>query len=226
VSVAARPGVGRRVKVLIADDHVLFRQGLRRVLEAEREFLVVGEAGNAAGAVEQTLALTPDILLLDLAMPGGSGLVALRQLAQMQTPTRSVILTAEIDRDEIVKALQLGARGVLTKASSADVIVKALRSIMGGEHWVDRRTVTDLLTFMRSLSASEGPDDMSYGLTRRQLQIAGAVARGLSNKQIADMLTISEDTVKHHLTRIFERTGVANRTELASFAAHHGLTDA
>ena len=214
----------QRIRVLLADDHAVFRQGLRRLLEAERDFLVVGEASTGEEAVTMMSQLRPDILLLDLSMPGQSGLDTLATIASGDVPVKAVVLTAEIGREQVVRALQLGARGVLLKSSGADLIFKGLRTIMTGQHWVDRQTVTDLVELVRELSGS--PRQVSsnkFGLTARQLEIVQAVVAGLANRDIARKLSISEDTVKHHLTQIFSKTGVSNRLELALFAMHHQL---
>jgi len=168
--------------------------------------------------------LRPDILLLDLSMPGGSGLDALCELTKCPAPVKAVVLTAEIEREEIVKALRLGARGVLLKSSGSDLIFKGLRTVMQGQLWVDRQTVTDLVALLRDMSApARAASANSFGLTPRQLEIVRAVVSGHTNRDIARKLSISEDTVKHHLTQIFMKTGTANRLELALFAMNHKL---
>jgi two-component system, NarL family, nitrate/nitrite response regulator NarL len=214
----------QRIRVLLADDHAVFRQGLRRLLETERDFLVVGEASTGDEAVAMVSQLRPDILLLDLSMPGVSGLDTLAKLAGSEVPVKAVVLTAEIGREQVVRALQLGARGVLLKSSGADLIFKGLRTIMAGQHWVDRQTVTDLVELVRELGGTPRQSSSNkFGLTARQLEIVAAVVAGLANRDIARKLSISEDTVKHHLTQIFSKTGVSNRLELALFAMHHQL---
>jgi two-component system, NarL family, nitrate/nitrite response regulator NarL len=225
VTTVATHALPHRTRVLLADDHTVFRQGLRRLLETERDFLVVGEATNGAEAVEMVTQLRPDILLLDVSMPGASGLDALAALAKTDVPVKSVVLTAEIARDQVVRALQLGARGVLLKSLSADLIFKGLRTVMSGQHWVDRQTVTDLVDLIREMSgpAKSASHNNKFGLTARQLEIVAAVVAGMTNRDIARKLSISEDTVKHHLTQIFSRTGATNRLELALFAMHHEL---
>jgi two-component system nitrate/nitrite response regulator NarL len=224
VTTAATRVLPQPIRVLLADDHAVFRQGLRRVLETERDFLVVGEAANSEEAVTMASQLHPDILLLDLTMPGASGLDALTRLATTDVPVKPVVLAADIGREQIVRALQLGARGVLRKTDAADLIVKGLRTVMAGQHWVDRQTVSDLLKLLRDVSTTPKPAGSNkFGLTPRQLEIVGCVVSGLTNRDIAKKLSISEDTVKHHLTQIFGKTGVTNRLELALFAMHHQL---
>lgn len=224
MTTAATRQVAQRIRVLLADDHAIFRQGLRRLLETERDFLVVGEASSGEEAVSMVCQLRPDILLLDLAMPGTSGLDALAALARTDVPVKSIVLTAEIEREQIVRALQLGARGVLLKSSGADLIFKGVRTVMMGQHWVDRQTITELIDMLRELSSPARPTSCNkFGLTARQLEIVTTVVAGLTNRDIAKKLSISEDTVKHHLTQIFAKTGATNRLELALFAMHHQL---
>ena len=213
------------VRLLIADDHPIFRDGLRRLLEAEPDLLVVGEAVDAAEAIQMVGNLHPDILLLDVAMPKVSGLEALETLVELPAAPKVILLTAAIDRPDIVKALQVGARGVVLKESATSMLLKAIRIVMDGGYWVGRESVSDLLQALYSLGpAPERPEALpAFSLTPREIQIVGLILAAAGNKKIADTLNISEKTVKHHLTNIFEKLGVSNRLELALFAAQHNL---
>lgn len=213
------------VKIVIADDHPIFRDGLRRLLEAEPDLAVVGEAVNAEDAIRLARTLQPDILLLDVAMPQVSGLEALEALSGGPASPRVILLTAAIDRADIVRALELGARGVVLKESATAVLLKAIRIVMDGGYWMGRESVSDLAVALRTLAtASERPQTgNTYGLTQRELQIVALIVAAAGNKKIADTLAISEKTVKHHLTNIFEKLGVSSRLELALFAAQHHL---
>jgi two-component system, NarL family, nitrate/nitrite response regulator NarL len=215
------------VRIVIADDHPIFRAGLRSVLEAEPGFVVVGEASDGAEAVRLTLSLRPDVLLLDLSMPGVSGMDALSELEAVSGPVRTIVLTAAIEKADIVKALQLGAAGVLLKATASQMLVKAIRSVRGGQHWIGRECVSDLVDVLRGLraaSAEKSPPER-FGVTPRELEITAAVVAGFSNKEIAKKFSLSHDTVKHHLTNIFDKVGASNRLELALFAVHHRLLE-
>jgi two-component system, NarL family, nitrate/nitrite response regulator NarL len=215
------------IHVVIADDHPIFRKGLRSILEAENGFVVVGEAASGAEAVEMCRALQPHVLLLDLVMPGQSGIDALAELSTSPTPVRTILLTAGIEKADIVKALQLGAAGVVLKSAATELLFKSIRSVMAGQHWIGREAVSDLVQALREQVAAspEKPARKRFGLTTREVEITGAVVSGLSNKEIARKLSLSEDTVKHHLTNIFDKMGASNRLELALFAVHHRLLD-
>ena len=213
------------VRILIADDHPIFRDGLRRLLEAESDLSVVGQAVDAAEAIQLAGTLHPDIMLLDVAMPKISGLEALEMLVDMPDAPAVILLTAAIDRADIVKALQVGARGVVLKESATAMLLKAIRVVMEGGYWVGRESVSDLMLALRTLGpVPERPEALpAHSLTPREIQIVGLILAAAGNKKIADTLNISEKTVKHHLTNIFEKLGVSNRLELALFAAQHNL---
>ena len=212
------------IRILIADDHTIFRKGLRSLLEAEPGFVVVGEACNGEEAFRVAQAVQADVMLLDMAMPGASGMDALGELSRAANPVKTIVLTAGIEKAEIVKALQLGAAGVVLKSCAPELLFKSVRSVMAGQHWIGREAVSDLVKALRSYADSiAGPARPRFGLTPRELEITSAVVGGFSNKEIAKKFTLSEDTVKHHLTNIFDKVGASNRLELALFAVHHRL---
>ena len=217
------------IRIVIADDHPIFRDGLRRLLESEGDMKVIGEACDGNEAIKLATELKPDILLLDLAMPHRTGLEALRD---MNTSTSSavgavriILLTAAVEKKQIVEALQLGARGVVLKDSATQLLLKSIHSVMAGEYWVGRDSVSNLVQYLRNLMQStvEETKQKKFGLTPRELEIVAAVVAGYANREIAEYFKISEDTVKHHLSNIFDKLGVSTRLELALFAVNQGL---
>ncbi len=218
------PG-SQSTRILIADDHPIFRDGLRRLLESEKGFKVIAEACDGIEAVEFVRKLKPEILLLDLAMPRRPGLEALRELSTNSVPVRVILLTAAAEREQIVEALQLGARGVVLKDCGTEVLMKSIRAVLGGEYWVGREPVSNLMQYLRGLmdSSTKISRQRRFGLTPRELDIVSAVVAGYANKEIAEHFKISEDTVKHHLSNIFDKTGVSTRLELALFAVNQAL---
>ena len=213
------------VRILIADDHPIFRDGLRRMLESEGGFKVVGEACDGVEAVAMVRQWKPEILLLDLAMPRRPGLEALREMSTEATSARVILLTAGAEKDQIVEALQLGARGIVLKDSATQILLKAIRAVMNGEYWVGRESVSNLVQYLRGLvgASANAARQRRYGLTPRELEIVSAVVAGYANKEIAEHFKISEDTVKHHLSNIFDKVGVSTRLELALFAVNQAL---
>ena len=217
----------QQIRLVIADDHPIFRNALRRLLETETDFTVLGEASDGAEAVKLARQVKPDILLLDLAMPKHPGLEALRELSMPAnaTPVRVILLTAAAEKSQIVEALQLGARGVVLKDSATQLLLKAIQTVMAGEYWVGRESVSNLVQYLRTLMQSTHDEarQKKFGLTPRELEIVSAVVAGYSNKEIAEYFKISEDTVKHHLSNIFDKLGVSTRLELALFAVNQAL---
>ena len=213
------------INVLIADDHPIFRSGLRALIEAESGVRITGEAADGEQAVALTRKLKPDVLLLDLVMPKLSGLEVLRELsAGPPLPTRSVILTAAIADEQITEALRLGARGVVLKDASTQLLVKSIRCVVAGEFWIGRGNVQGLIQALQ-MAHSTPPEDpvKRFGLTARELEVINTIVEGYSNKEIAHRFSISEQTVKHHLSSIFDKIGVSNRLELALFSVHNQL---
>jgi DNA-binding NarL/FixJ family response regulator len=186
---------------------------------------VVAEACDGVEAVDFVRRFQPEILLLDLAMPRRPGLEALRELNHESAQVRVILLTAAAEREQIVEALQLGARGVVLKDCGTEILMKSIRAVLGGEYWVGREPVSNLLQYLRSLmeSSTKLSRQKRFGLTPRELDIVSTVVAGYANREIAEHFKISEDTVKHHLSNIFDKTGVSTRLELALFAVNQSL---
>src|SRR6266536_1790642 len=183
--------MANKIRIMIADDHPLFRDGLRKLLESEAGFEVVGEAADGGEVARLADELKPDILLLDIAMPV-SGMEALRELAKASAPVRTILLTAAVEKRQIVEALQIGARGVVLKEAATQLLFKSIRAVMAGQYWVGRDSVTNLVDTLRGLTAARDskPSDTSFGLTARELDILGSIVLGLTNRDIAAKFSI------------------------------------
>jgi len=212
------------IRIVLADHQQIFRDGLKSLLDSEPAFAVIGWAGSGLHALRMVHDLHPDVLLLDLTLPGG-GLNVLRKLAMMPEPVRTIALTASIDQDTLAAALQYGARGVILKESTTALLFKSIRTVMADEYWVAREDVGHLVARLRRLTEQSEAEGHAkrFKLTRREMEIVTAVAAGESNKGIAQRLSLSEDTVKHHVSHVFDKLGVFSRLELAVFAINHKL---
>jgi DNA-binding NarL/FixJ family response regulator len=209
------------VRLILADDHPIVLQGLQRLFESQEGFDVVACCDTGDKALEAVRRLRPDVLLLDLRMPGLSGLEVLRALADERLECRPVLLTAAIRDDEVVEAVRLGAKGVVLKESSPETLIECVRRVVRGEQWIDRDTLSDALNLvLRRQSAAQ---EAARVLTPRELEIVRMVSQGLRNKSVAERLSITEGTVKIHLHNIYEKLGVDGRLELVLLAQEKGL---
>ena len=191
------------------------RDGLVHLLGCEKDFHVVGQAGDGEEAVRMTVELEPDILLLDVNMPKLRGVQVLERL-QGRSSARAVLLTATIDRAETIAALEAGARGLVMKHAASDVLIKSIRCVAKGEYWVDRDVLADWAQTRSTTPANTQ-------LTARERQIVREILAGSANRAIAEAFHLSEGTVKRHLSNIYTKLGVANRLELALYAMHHDI---
>ena len=207
-----------RINVVIADDHTLFREGLAGIIGATEDFEVVGQAGSMQEAVQLARDLLPDIILLDIDMPGG-GLEAARVIAGELPVTRIVVLTSSEEDDHLIAALKIGARAYILKGVAARELIRILRAVWAGESYVPPMLAASLLLEMgEARSQQKQATSPLDELTPRERQILEGLAAGLSNKEIGEQLFLSEKTVKHYMTNILQKLQVRNRVEAALLA--------
>jgi DNA-binding NarL/FixJ family response regulator len=203
------------IRVLIADDHPVVRQGLRTFLGVQRDIEVVGEAADGAEAISLAESLTPDVILLDLKMPGVGGLAALRELRERGVPARVLVLTSVSERDRVLPVVRAGAAGYLYKDVDPQALVQAIRAVHDGH----------MLFAQEAAEAMLVPDERPVALTEREREVLAQIALGRSNREIARALVVSEKTVKTHVSSILSKLGLQDRTQAAVYAVRHGMTD-
>ncbi len=219
---------GKPIRIVIADDHPIFRDGLKQLLALEKDFEVVGEAGDGDEVLPAVEKHHPDILLLDLKMPGTHGLSILQKMQTAQSPTKVIVLTASEDKNEFVQAMKLGTCGIVLKQSATELLFKSIRKVYEGEIWLDSHTTAAVI---RQFASGEEPSPSPANgrarerlpLSQREREIVTLVAQGFKNKEMAEKMFISEQTVKNHLHNIFDKLGVSDRLELALYAIHRKL---
>jgi two-component system nitrate/nitrite response regulator NarL len=212
-------------RIVIADEQPLVRVGLRRLLESDAGLSVVGEAPDANDTVELVRQIKPDIVLVDLDLWRELKLHAPGGLAS-SSPLRIVAMVSTVRKADIVEAFLLGAHGIILKTSTPRILFKSIRGVMAGQYWLEHESLGILVEALREVlsqgNGSSSPKD--YGLTRRELDIIDKIVNGRSNREVGEDFSISERTVKHHLTNIFSKVGVTSRLQLALFAVNHHLT--
>jgi DNA-binding NarL/FixJ family response regulator len=214
-----------KIRIVIADDHPIFRDGLCRLLSLEEDFDVVAQLEDGLHVSKVLQQYDPDILLLDLNMPGLSGLATLQRLKAASSRTRVILVTASDKQQEFVQALKLGSCGIVQKQTATDLLIDSIRRVHAGELWMDSRTTATVI--QRFVSLSEAPRPVNSEphlerntslLSRREIEIVTLVAQGFSNPDVASRLSLSEQTVKNHLHNIFVKLGVSDRLELSLYA--------
>jgi DNA-binding NarL/FixJ family response regulator len=219
---------------VIADDHPIVRDGLRKLLMLEDDIQVVGEASDGREVLRAVQETDPDVLILDLRMPEMDGLSALQALQHLEKKTRVIVLTASEDKNEFVQAMKLGCSGIVLKQTAPDLIVKSIRKVYAGEIWLDTHTTAAVMRQFATPGDMLGGGGSSGGgsaaknrernpLSQREREIVSLVAQGYKNREMAEKMFISEQTVKNHLHNIFDKLGVSDRLELALYAIHKGL---
>jgi two-component system nitrate/nitrite response regulator NarL len=224
------------VTVVVADDESMFRASLRQLLavppsvikdvygvDVGAGFDVIGEAGSGEDTIATVRRARPDMLLLDLSMPRLSGLDVIRELQAELPPV--MMLVGDIEKTQLFTAVRLGVRGVVLKDSTTELLFEAMMFVLSGRHWLGRTLVADLMEMVGTLARQSDGAELKhpFGFTRREREVLSLVVAGCANKEIARQCAVSEETVKHHLTRMFNKAGASNRLELAMVATERGL---
>ena len=223
-----------KIRIVVADDHPIFRDGLCKLLALEEDFEVVAQASDGREVLDVLQQYEPDILLLDLKMPGLDGLGTLQKLQAARNKTRVIVLTASDDKNEFVQAMKLGTSGIVLKQTATELLIKSIRKVHAGEIWLDSHTTAAVIrqfvandepttTVASQMTAPPQRDRERSPLSQREREIVALVAQGFKNKEMAEKMFISEQTVKNHLHNIFDKLGVSDRLELALYAIHNNL---
>ena len=215
-----------KIKLAIVDDHTLFREGIKRILSLEKDIEIIGEALDGDDVIAMLARCEPDIMLLDVKMQRINGLQILPQIVNQFPRLKVIILTAQIGLGESVKAIRDGARGIILKHAASEFLIRGVRKVFEGELWADSSTMTQVVeSLSRKFRVDRGPERGRRELSERETEVVALVASGHRNKEIAAKLFISEQTVKTHLSNIFQKLEVNDRLELALYAMRNGLAD-
>ncbi|HSO75551.1 MAG TPA: response regulator transcription factor [Blastocatellia bacterium] len=216
--------VSRSIRVLVVDDHSVVRTGLRLIIQGSPGLAIVGEAANRDEALALAARERPDVILLDLDLGGESGVALISDLLGAAAEARVIILTGLRDPEVYRKAVMVGAMGVVKKENAAEVLIKAIERIHAGEAWLDPSIMAGVLNEMSGTSKKRDREAEKIAtLTNREREVVALVGEGIKNKEVAGRLFISETTVRHHLTSIFDKLEVSDRVELLLYAMRHGL---
>lgn len=213
----------QQIKVLIVDDHSLVRQGLEQLIELEEDISVIGLAGDGEEAIAKVNELKPDIVLLDINMPNMNGIQILRRLKDMDNTIKVIMLTFYEDREYLLETINLGANGYILKDAESECLIKAIKDVFKGESYIYPTLATELVKEFNRIETRGKEKDNINNLTKREYEVLTLVAEGLNNREIAGQLFISEKTVKNHVSNIFKKINVSDRTQAAIYAYKNNI---
>lgn len=209
-----------KITILIADDHSMVREGLKQLLELEDDLAVIAQSGDGQDAINKIIKYNPDIVLLDINMPVMSGLEVLKELKERNIEANVLMLTIHNEVEYLYKAVEIGVKGYVLKDSEADVLIKAIRDIYKGETYIQPNMAAQLF---KKINEKNKEEENNTNLTRREIEVLKLITEGLLNKEIAHTLLISEKTVKNHISNIFKKIKVSDRTQAAVYAIKNSI---
>lgn len=215
--------MAEQIKVMIAEDHSMIRAGLKQLLELEPDIRVIAECSDGKMTVEKYQEVRPDVILIDINMPVMNGLEALEKIRTFDPEAKAVMLTIHQDRDYLLRALEIGALGYILKDADASALIESVRSVYEGQTYIQPVMARELVNEYKRIRS--GADDPRNQLTDREKEVLKLLTKGMLNKEIANVLTISEKTVKNHISSIFRKLNVQDRTQAAVYAIKNRLVD-
>ncbi len=211
-----------KIRILIADDHSMVREGLKQLVELEEDIIVVAQAGNGSEAIEKIIEYKPDVVLLDINMPEMNGLEVLSYLSENDIEAKVLILTIHNEVEYLYKAVEIGVKGYVLKDSESDVLIRAIRSVNEGDTYIQPNMASQLF---KKMNNEETASVQNSRLTKREIEVLKLITEGMLNKEIAHRLCISEKTVKNHVSNIFKKIEVSDRTQAAVFAIKNQIVE-
>ncbi len=212
-----------KVRVLIADDHAMVRQGLKTIIELEDDMFVVAQASNGEEAINLARKERPDVILMDINMPGTNGIQAIKTLKEEDSNYKIIVLTLHQDREYLFKTLQMGCEGYVIKDAESSVLIEAIRSVYKNQTYIQPNMTGELVKELNRVTLSDKERHFANNLTNREIEVLLLITEGMINKEIAHKLYISEKTVKNHISNIFKKLEVNDRTQAAIYALKHNI---
>lgn len=213
-----------KICVVIADNHTMVRQGLKQILELENDIAVIAQASNGEEALNIARAEQPDVILMDINMPGMNGLEAIKEIKDEKIPSKIIVLTIHEEREYLFKTLHMGAEGYILKDAEPNILIEAIRSVNSGQSYIQGNMTKELVKEFKRITNNNKERNETNNLTARETEVLELIAEGMMNREIAQKLYISEKTVKNHVSNIFKKLNVSDRTQAAIYAYKNNIT--